>query len=105
MEKEVCFIKRITLVFLCAGLGLAAAAGAVGLVGGEASLVRASAWSGGVPLVLAMLFSGAFIGGDSRRVGTYADDGESLRRRNDWSARCLLLALPSLLLCAAVYFL
>ncbi|MGN7457750.1 DUF5316 family protein [Paenibacillus pasadenensis] len=98
-------MTRITLVFLSAGLGLAAVAGAVGLVAGQDSLVRISAWSGGIPLLLAMLFSGAFIQADSRRIGTYTDDGESLRRRNDWSARCLLLAVPSLLLCAGAYFL
>lgn len=76
------------------------------LIQGKINLITMySGVTGLIFLVLAALFSGAFIDPDSRRVDSFTDGKESLARRIKWSTTFLLISLPSLITCILTFYL
>jgi len=67
--------------------------------------LRYSGYAGLALLLLAALFSGAFIAPDSRRVDITNENSESLNRRIKFSTAFLLMALPNLIACLSIYLL
>jgi hypothetical protein len=60
------------------------------------TIISFSGYVGGFFLVLAALFSGAFIDSDSRRVDLTTEGKESLHQRIKWSTTLLLIGLPNI---------
>ncbi|MDF2713497.1 MAG: hypothetical protein K0R28_422 [Paenibacillus sp.] len=65
---------------------------------------KLSGYVGLAALLLAALFSGAFIDPDSRRVDYSTEGKESMNRRFKYSTFFLLIGAPNLLACIFLYY-
>lgn len=65
---------------------------------------KLSGYVGLAALLLAALFSGAFIDSDSRRVDNSTEGKESMNRRFKYSTFFLLVGAPNLLACIILYY-
>ncbi|MBG9791314.1 hypothetical protein ABD76_01670 [Paenibacillus dendritiformis] len=90
---------------LWVGFGILVIIAALSIVNWDFSIaIKLSGYVGLIALILAALFSGAFIDPDSRRVDMATEGRESMNRRFKLSTFFLLVGLPNLLVCIILYF-